>query len=192
MKFLYFLLFSFLLFLLGTDRLPQFNEVIVENRQMLDSFTVVSSELRTLAQNLKNAEDLQEKLRIEKQEADEKLQAAKMEMAAAEAAREEAENAKKIAEKLAAETLEKATIEAKKLKEERRVEKVPAPPAFSVSAQTEKIESTDKSFVKETVTSATITKEIHILQKVQFYMFLYFSSISETISITDTIFKARE
>ncbi|CAD1476295.1 unnamed protein product, partial [Heterotrigona itama] len=151
----------------GTDRLPQFNEVIVENRQMLDSFIVVSSELRTLAQNLKNAEDLQEKLRIEKQEADEKLQAAKMEMAAAEAARQEAENAKKIAEKLAAETLEKATIEAKKLKEERKVEKVPAPPLFSVSAQTEKIESTDKSFVKEMVTSATITKEIHILQKTE-------------------------
>ncbi|XP_043525684.1 uncharacterized protein LOC122536948 isoform X4 [Frieseomelitta varia] len=151
----------------GTERLPQFNEVIVENRQMLDSFTVVSSELRTLAQNLKNAEDIQEKLRIEKQEADKKLQAAKMEMAAAEAAREEAENAKRIAEKLAAETLEKATIEAKRLKEERKVEKSPAPPSFSVSAQTEKMESTDKNFVKEMVTSATITKEIHILQKTE-------------------------
>lgn len=151
---------------LGTDRLPQFNEVIVENRQMLDSFAVVSSEFRTLAQNLKNAEDLQEKLRIEKQEADRRLQAAKVEMAAAEAAREEAENARRIAEKLAAETLEKATIEAKKLKEEKTFEKVSAPPSFSVSAQTEKIDSTDKSFVKEMVTSATITKEIHILQKV--------------------------
>ncbi|XP_050486180.1 titin isoform X2 [Bombus huntii] len=151
----------------GTDRLPQFNEVIVENRQMLDSFAVVSSEFRTLAQNLKNAEDLQEKLRIEKQEADRRLQAAKEEMAAAEAAREEAENARRIAEKLAAETLEKATIEAKKLKEEKTFEKVSAPPSFSVSAQTEKIDSTDKSFVKEMVTSATITKEIHILQKTE-------------------------
>ncbi|XP_068967253.1 titin isoform X4 [Bombus flavifrons] len=151
----------------GTDRLPQFNEVIVENRQMLDSFAVVSSEFRTLAQNLKNAEDLQEKLRIEKQEADRRLEAAKVEMAAAEAAREEAENARRIAEKLAAETLEKATIEAKKLKEEKTFEKVSAPPSFSVSAQTEKIDSTDKSFVKEMVTSATITKEIHILQKTE-------------------------
>lgn len=133
---------------------------------MLDSFAVVSSEFRTLAQNLKNAEDLQEKLRIEKQEADRRLQAAKVEMAAAEAAREEAENARRIAEKLAAETLEKATIEAKKLKEEKTFEKVSAPPSCSVSAQTEKIDSTDKSFVKEMVTSATITKEIHILQKV--------------------------
>ncbi|OAD58515.1 Muscle M-line assembly protein unc-89 [Eufriesea mexicana] len=150
-----------------TERLPQFNEVVVENRQMLDSFAVVSSELRTLAENLKNAEDLQEKLRIEKREADEKLQAAKVEMAAAEAAREEAENAKKIAEKLAAETLEKATIEAKKLKEERKTQKISAPQSFSVSAQTEKIESTDESFVKEMVTSATITKEIHILQKTE-------------------------
>lgn len=172
--------------------MPQFNEVIVENRQMLDSFTVVSSELRTLAQNLKNAEDMQEKLRIEKQEANEKLQAAKMEMAAAEAAKEEAENAKKIAEKLAAETLEKATIEAKKLKEERKVEKAPVPPSFSVSAQTEKIESADKSFVKEMVTSATITKEIHILQKVQFSVLYILFYIFRFLLTIDTTFKARE
>lgn len=146
--------------------MPQFNEVIVENRQMLDSFAVVSSELRTLVQNLKNAEDLQEKLRIEKQEADEKLQAAKVEMAAAAAAREEAENARKIAEKLAAETLEKAATEVKTLKEEREAQTMSAPPSFSVSAQTEKIEKTDESYVQETVTSAVTTKEIHILQKV--------------------------
>lgn len=164
--FLYYLFFFYIISLSDTDRLPQFNEVVVENRQMLDSFAVISSELRTLAQNLKNAEDLQEKLRIEKREADEKLKAARMEMAAAEAAREEAENAKKIAEKLAAETLEKATIEAKRLKEERKIQKVSTPPpSFSVSAQTEKIE-TDQSYVKEMITSATIKKEIHILQKV--------------------------
>lgn len=134
---------------------------------MLDSFAVVSSELRTLAQNLKNAEDLQEKLRIEKREADEKLQAAKVEMAAAEAARVEAENARKVAEKLAAETLEKAAIEAKKLREEREVQIIYAPPSFSVSAQTDKIETSDESYVHETVTSAVTTKEIHILQTVQ-------------------------
>lgn len=132
---------------------------------MLDSFAVISSELRTLAENLKNAEDLREKLRIERQETDERLQAAKLEMAAAAAAREEAENARKVAEKLAAETLEKATIEAKKLKEERETQ-VSAPPSCSVSAQTEKIETTDENFFQETVTSAITTKEIHILQKV--------------------------
>lgn len=172
-KYKNFYIFLFILFL-DTDRLPQFNEVVVGNQQMLDSFTVISSELRTLAQNLKNAEDLQEKLRIEKREADEKLQAAKMEMAAAEAAREEAENAKKIAEKLAAETLEKATIEAKRLKEERKIQKVSTPPSFSVSAQTEKIE-TDESYVKEMITSATIKKEIHILQKVTKLIINYFN-----------------
>nr|XP_012144065.1 PREDICTED: muscle M-line assembly protein unc-89 isoform X8 [Megachile rotundata] len=150
----------------GTERLPQFNEVIVENRQMLDSFAVVSSELRTLVQNLKNAEDLQEKLRIEKQEADEKLQAAKVEMAAAAAARQEAENARKIAEKLAAETMEKAASEAKKVREEREAQTM-APPSFSVSAQTEKIEKIDENYIQETVTSAVTTKEIHILQKLQ-------------------------
>ncbi|XP_026674575.1 muscle M-line assembly protein unc-89 isoform X5 [Ceratina calcarata] len=165
----------------GTERLPQFNEVIVENRQMLDSFAVVSSELRTLAQNLKNAEDLQEKLRIEKQEADMKLQAARLEMAAAEAARKEAENAKKVAEKLAAETLEKAALEARRLKEESEAQKISVPPSFSVSAQTEKIESTDVSsetVVQETVTSAITTKEIHILQKTE---------IEETVPVRETI-----
>ncbi|XP_076758852.1 uncharacterized protein LOC143428086 isoform X1 [Xylocopa sonorina] len=148
----------------GTERLPQFNEVIVENRQMLDSFAIVSSELRTLAQNLKN---LREKIRIEKKEAEMKLQAAIREMAAAEAARLEAENARKVAEQLAAETLEKAAMEAKRLKEEREVQKTSVKPSFSVSAQTEKIESTDESVVHETVTSAVTTKEIHILQKTE-------------------------
>ncbi|XP_043261539.1 uncharacterized protein LOC122402644 [Colletes gigas] len=152
----------------GTDRLPQFNEVILENRQMLDSFAVVSSELRTLAENLRNAEDLCEKLRIEKQETNEKLQAAKEVMAAAEAAREEAENARRVAEKFAAETLEKATMEARRMREDKEAEKAAAPPLCSVSAQTETIETTkDESFVEETVTSAITTKEIHILEKTE-------------------------
>ncbi|XP_067210497.1 uncharacterized protein zormin isoform X3 [Linepithema humile] len=144
----------------GTDRLPQFNEVVVENRQMLDSFEVVSSELRTLSQNLQNAEDLRERLRIEKLEADKKLEAAKIEMAAAEAARVEAENARKLAEQLAAETLDKAAIEAKKLKEE-EARKIVPPVSHSVSAQT------DETVVEETITSAVTTKEIHILQKME-------------------------
>ncbi|XP_043502049.1 muscle M-line assembly protein unc-89 isoform X6 [Polistes fuscatus] len=163
----------------GIDRLPQFNEVIVENRQMLDSFAVISSELRTLIQNLQNAEDLREKLRMEKLEADEKLNAVKIEMAAAEAAREEAENARKIAEKLAAETLERAEIEANRLKEEQlakiEAQKVsstppipPSPPTlFSVSAQTDKFDDTDEKYIHETHTSAVTKKEIHILQKME-------------------------
>lgn len=144
---------------LGTDRLPQFNEVVVENRQMLDSFAVISSELRTLSQNLQNAEELREKLRIEKLEADRKLQAAKIEMAAMEAAKKEAENARKLAEQLAAETLDKAAIEAKKLKEE-EARKIIPPISHSVSAQT------DETVIEETLTSSVTTKEIHILQKV--------------------------
>ncbi|KAL6428690.1 hypothetical protein ACFW04_007940 [Cataglyphis niger] len=145
----------------GTDRLPQFNEVVVENRQMLDSFAVVSSELRTLSQNLQNAEDLRERLRIEKLEADKKLQAAKIEMAAAEAARVKAENARKLAEQLAAETLDKAAIEAKKLKEE-EAQRIALPAlSHSVSAQTE------ETVIEETITSAVTTKEIHILQKME-------------------------
>lgn len=142
----------------GTDRLPQFQEVVGENRQMLDSFAVISSELRTLSQNLQNAENLKEKLQAEQLEVDQKLQAVKIEMVAAEAARKEAENAKKLAEQLAAETLDKAAIEARRLKEE-EVRKLVSPVSHSVSAQTETI-------VEETVTSAMTTKEIHILQKV--------------------------
>lgn len=144
---------------LGTDRLPQFNEVVVENRQMLDSFAVISSELRTLSQNIQNAEELREKLRIEKLEADKKLQAAKIEMAAVEAAKKEAENARKLAEQLAAETLDKAAMEAKKLKEE-EARKIIPPVSHSVSAQT------DETVIEEILTSAVTTKEIHILQKV--------------------------
>ncbi|XP_024868428.1 muscle M-line assembly protein unc-89-like isoform X5 [Temnothorax curvispinosus] len=145
----------------GTDRLPQFNEVVVENRQMLDSFVVISSELRTLSQNLQNAEQLREKLRIEKLEADKKLQAAKIEMAAAEAAKTEAENAKKLAEQLAAETLDKAAMEAKKLKEAEARKIVLPCSSHSVSAQT------DQTIIEETITSAVTTKEIHILQKTE-------------------------
>lgn len=126
---------------------------------MLDSFAVVSSELRTLSQNLQNAEDLRERLRIEKLEADRKLQAAKVEMAAAEAAKVEAENARRLAEQLAAETLDKAASEAKRLKEQEALKTV-APVSHSVSAQT------DETVVEETITSAVTTKEIHILQKV--------------------------
>lgn len=151
---------------LGTDRLPQFNEVVVENRQMLDSFAVVSSELRTLSQNLQNAEDLRERLRIEKLEADRKLQAARIEMAAAEAAKAEAENARRLAEQLAAETLDKAATEAKRLKEqELEAAKIATPVSHSVSAQT------DETVVEETITSAVTTKEIHILQQVLFSKF---------------------
>lgn len=127
---------------------------------MLDSFVVISSELRILSQNLQNAEDLREKLRIEKLEADKKLQAAKIEMAAAETAKIEAENVKKLAEQLAAETLDKVAIETKKLKEE-EAQKIVFPISHSVSAQT------DETVIEETITSAVTTKkEIHIVQKV--------------------------
>lgn len=133
----------------------------MENRQMLDSFAVVSSELRTLSQNLQNAEDLRERLRIEKLEADRKLQTAKMEMAAAEAAKAEAETARRRAEQLAAETLDKAAMEAKRLKEqELEALRIATPVSHSVSAQTE------ETVVEETITSAVTTKEIHILQQV--------------------------
>ncbi|KYM98945.1 Titin [Cyphomyrmex costatus] len=146
----------------GTDRLPQFNEIIVENRQMLDSFAVSSSELRTLSQNLQNAEDLREKLQIETLKADKKLQAVKIEMVAVEAAKIEAEDSKKLPEQFAAETLDKTEIEAKKLKEEQTQKIVPSI-SHSISAQT------DETIVEKTIhkASTVTTKEIHILQKME-------------------------
>ncbi|XP_066595731.1 uncharacterized protein [Prorops nasuta] len=149
----------------GTDRLPQFQEVVAENRQMLDSFAVVSSELRTLIDNLKDIEDFREKFRMEKEEADEKLHAIKAEALAAEVARAEAESARRIAEKLAAETLEKATIHAQRIQEERLEKQKPLVlPSTSVSAQTDTIETTHEEIVEETEITK---KEIHIFQKTQ-------------------------
>ncbi|XP_076385572.1 uncharacterized protein LOC105662897 isoform X4 [Megachile rotundata] len=152
----------------ATDLLHEIENYLKPGEEVQERRIEKLKELSTIVfvQNLKNAEDLQEKLRIEKQEADEKLQAAKVEMAAAAAARQEAENARKIAEKLAAETMEKAASEAKKVREEREAQTM-APPSFSVSAQTEKIEKIDENYIQETVTSAVTTKEIHILQKTE-------------------------
>lgn len=152
---------------------------MVENREMLDSFAVVASELRTLAENLKNAEYLREKLKKEQDEVDAKLEEAKKEVTVAQAAVAEAENTRKITERLTAETLEKAAEEAKRLakieteaeKERERSRQVAA------SAQTETTNYIDERLIKETIlkeTSAITTKEIHIVQKVIFYIYLYF------------------
>ncbi|XP_012286354.1 titin [Orussus abietinus] len=90
----------------GTERLQQFNELIAENREMLDSFAIVSSELRTLAANLDDAEELREKLKAEREEADAKLKAVRL---------AEEESARKMAESLVERTVETAEIEATRL-----------------------------------------------------------------------------
>ncbi|XP_015607040.1 titin isoform X3 [Cephus cinctus] len=155
----------------GTERLPQFNEVVVENREMLDAFTMLSSELQILVQDLKNAENRKEMLKREQEEADAKLSAARAEAMAAQVAAAEAENARRAAELLAAQTVERATEEARKLAEiegekARRAQIEKQKALTSVSAQTE-TEINDTQTVQETLTSAVTTKEIHILQKTE-------------------------
>lgn len=147
---------------------------------MLDSFSIVSSELQTLVQNLKNAEDLRDKLKQEQEEADAKLNAVRAETLAAQAAAAEAENARQVAEVMAARTVEKAAEEARRAAEfeiekvrQAQIERQKA--GTPVSTQTDappemrdSKDSTDETgtqIIQETTTSA-ITKEIHILQKV--------------------------
>ncbi|XP_048515729.1 titin isoform X3 [Athalia rosae] len=168
----------------GTERLPQFSKVIVENREMLDSFSIVTSELQTLVQNLKNAEDLRDKLKKEQEEADAKLNAARAETLAAQAAAAEAENARHVAEVMAARTVEKAAGEARRLAEvelerakQAQIErqKAQTPVSTQTDAPPETKDSKDSTdeigtqIIEETTTShdTLITKEIHILQKTE-------------------------
>lgn len=131
----------------GTDRLPQFNEVVVENRETLDSFAVVVSELRALAQNLKNSAALMEEKQREKE-------------------REENELRKLNAARLEAQVAFEAEMERKKneaaMEEKRKQDDILM---NSISAQTE-VERAIENIVEETVTSAVTTKEIQLLQKV--------------------------
>lgn len=77
---------------------------------MLDSFTVISNELSTLAYNLKAAEEQRDRLRKEKEQADANLAAARAEAAAAEAAAAAAEEARKTAEAAAQKLREAAAL----------------------------------------------------------------------------------
>lgn len=116
---------------------------------MLDSFAVISSELRSLSENLRNSEETDRLLMLEREEANAKIKAA-------EAAAAEADSARQVAERLTAETLERAAEEARRIAGEKREEK-------SVAAQTEReeLDAAERSVVEE-----KITKEIHIVQKV--------------------------
>jgi cell division septum initiation protein DivIVA len=129
--------------------------VVAENREMLDSFAVISSELRTLAENLHNAEDVRQKIRFEREEADALIREARAEVNAAQAATAEAETTRRVAERVAAETIERAAEEARRialLEAERVCERVRA---------VEIVDAPSKNCIHE-----TITKEIHIMEKV--------------------------
>ena len=136
---------------------------MTENREMLDSFAVISSELRTLAENLRNAEDLREKLQREREEADARMREAQAEAIAAQVAAAEAENARRIAEQLTAETLEKAAEEARRIAMIEAEREKAKHQVVTSAAQTEAPTQVDGSYPRgKSVIQETITKEIHI------------------------------
>ncbi|KAJ4429612.1 hypothetical protein ANN_21798 [Periplaneta americana] len=93
--------------LYGEERSKQVTLVLNENKEMMDSFTVISLELSTLAKNLKAAEEERERQKKEQEEVDASLAAARAEAAAAKAAASAADEARKAAE-AAAKALQEA------------------------------------------------------------------------------------
>lgn len=92
------------------------DKVVIDNRDMLESFNQITNELRTLANNLRMAEEQRERMLREQVEINAKLEAAKLDAvlakANADAAKAEAEAAKTAA--LAAEETRKLAEEATK------------------------------------------------------------------------------
>ncbi|XP_066996542.2 titin isoform X1 [Anabrus simplex] len=112
--------------LYGGEKPRQVTLVLNENKEMLESFTVISEELNTLAKNLKAAEEQRERQKKEQEEVDASLAAAKAEAAAARAAAAAAEEARRAAEAAA-----KALQEAAPIREKVEIEvltAVPVPP----------------------------------------------------------------
>lgn len=95
--------------LYGQERSKQVNNVLLENKEMLDSFNLISNELNTLARNLRLAEEERDKHKQEQEEANAKLNAMKAEALAAQAAAAAAEEARRAAEN-AARALREATL----------------------------------------------------------------------------------
>ncbi|XP_049784509.1 titin isoform X1 [Schistocerca cancellata] len=124
--------------LYGEERSKQVSLVLSENKEMLDSFTVISEELNTLARNLKAAEEQREKQREEQQAVEASLAAARAEAAAAQAAAAAAEEARRAAES-AAKLLKETSVTVHKVdvemqvampetKQLERPQKSPSPP----------------------------------------------------------------
>lgn len=95
--------------LFDTDRIHEATKVITENKEMLNSFSVITNELNVLRQNLALAEEQREQLLKEQEEANANLAAAKAEAEAAKAAAAAAEEVKKAAE-IATKTLTQTII----------------------------------------------------------------------------------
>lgn len=96
--------------LFGPDKLHEATQVITDNKEMLNSFSVITNELNVLRHNLALAEEQREQLQKEQEEANAKLAAAKAEAEAARAAAAAAEEAKRAAEIAAKTLLETTTV----------------------------------------------------------------------------------
>lgn len=94
--------------LFGSDQLHEATQVLTDNKEMLNSFSVITNELNVLRHNLALAEEQREQLLKEQEEANAKLAAAKAEAEAARAAAAAAEEAKRAAE-IATKTLTETT-----------------------------------------------------------------------------------
>nr|CAD7442106.1 unnamed protein product [Timema bartmani] len=102
----------------GKDYLEQVTLVVNENREMLESFTVISSELGILTRNLKAAEEERERQKKEQKEVDANLAEARAEAAAAKAAAAVAEEARRASEAAASRAAAAAAEEARRASED--------------------------------------------------------------------------
>ncbi|XP_063235498.1 titin isoform X2 [Bacillus rossius redtenbacheri] len=111
--------------LYGEEQSKQLTLVVTENREMIDSFTIIRNELSILTQNLRAAEEQKQRHQKELEEVDATLAAARAEAAAAQAAAAAAEEARRAAEAAA-----RALQEAPPLIEEtvQKAEAIPLPP----------------------------------------------------------------
>ncbi|KAG8223452.1 hypothetical protein J437_LFUL001944, partial [Ladona fulva] len=117
--------------LYGEEKSKQVKLVLLENKEMLDSFTIINEELNSLAKNLKDAEMQRLLQKKEQEEVDASLSAARAEAAAASAAAAAAEEARKAAEaaakalsEAAAKAIQEATIAQRRLIEEVEIHKI--------------------------------------------------------------------
>ncbi|XP_046401656.1 titin isoform X2 [Ischnura elegans] len=141
--------------LYGEEKSKQVSLVLMENKEMLDSFTIISDELNTLAKNLKAAEMQRMLQKKEQEEVDASLYAARAEAAAASAAAAAAEEARKAAEaaakvlnEAAAKAIQEATIAQRSLIEQVHIHKIETVTSSSTREIAEEVKEKSPSPVK--------------------------------------------
>ncbi|XP_071443400.1 titin isoform X2 [Hetaerina americana] len=141
--------------LYGEEKSKQVKLVLLENKEMLDSFTIINEELNSLAKNLKAAEMQRLLQKKEQEEVDASLYAARAEAAAASAAAAAAEEARKAAEaaakvlsEAAAKAIHEATIAQKSLIEQVHIHRIETVTSSSSQELTGEIRKKSPSPIK--------------------------------------------